>query len=235
VAEHSNYRTDPWARLYRTLDLTTQIVFGSREEADEAARRIWHVHGRVHGTTAEDSPGRPRGTPYDARQPDLLLWVHATLVMTALEVHDRYVAPVSREDRERYYQEQKLLAERFGVPREHQPDGYADFVDYFQEMVERELAVTGALRDVIDAVLRPELPAPLRPLAWPVVGGHRLVTVGLLPPTLRDALGLEWGPRRRALLERSQRLARGLLPLLPSRARDFPRARAADRRLAAAR
>src|ERR671933_953853 len=54
VAEFSNYREDPWGRLYRTLDLTTKIVFGSMQTAHEAAQRIQNVHKRVHGETTED-------------------------------------------------------------------------------------------------------------------------------------------------------------------------------------
>src|SRR2546430_4765331 len=64
VAEHSNYRDDPWGRLYRTLDLTTKIVFGSTHTAEEAAARIRHVHKRVHGVTREaGGPSPPRAPP----------------------------------------------------------------------------------------------------------------------------------------------------------------------------
>jgi len=57
VAEHSNYREDPWGRLYRTLDLTTKIVFGSTKAAKEASDRIKEVHGRVKGVTKESGGG----------------------------------------------------------------------------------------------------------------------------------------------------------------------------------
>src|SRR5881397_2144053 len=80
VAEHSNYREDPWGRLYRTLDVTTKIVFGSSEVAEEASQRLWNVHGRVQGTS-------PDGASYQARDPDLLMWVHATLIDTTLLVY----------------------------------------------------------------------------------------------------------------------------------------------------
>src|SRR5919201_1183445 len=104
VAEHSNYREDPWGRLYRTLDLTTKIVFGSTEVAEEAAARIRHVHGRVHGETTEPGGRYPAGTPYDARDPELLMWVHATLVDTSLLVYTRYVGPLSIGEQQRYYE-----------------------------------------------------------------------------------------------------------------------------------
>src|SRR5438067_11370819 len=61
VAEHSNYREDPWGRLYRTLDLTTKIAFGSTEVAGEASARIQHVPGRVNGVTTEPGGRFPAG------------------------------------------------------------------------------------------------------------------------------------------------------------------------------
>ncbi|TMK62274.1 MAG: DUF2236 domain-containing protein [Actinobacteria bacterium] len=234
VAEHSNYREDPWGRLYRTLDLTTKIVFGSIEGAEEAAARIRHVHGRVHGVTREPGGRYPAGTPYDARDPDLLMWVHATLVHTALDVYTRYVDELSIEQQRAYYEEQKLLGEQFGVPRNHQPATLADFNDYFRDMLASDrIAVTDALRDVVDATLRPDLPFVLRP----VVEAVSIATVGLLPQRLRDELGLPWSPTRRRLFGASRTVLSALLPVLPRVMREFPPARSADkrvRRLAAA-
>jgi uncharacterized protein (DUF2236 family) len=235
VGEHSNYRKDPWDRLFRTLDAVTSIVFGTPEEAAEAARRVWNVHGKVRGTAPEGGGPHPKGSPYNAHDPDLALWVHATLVDTAMLVYDRYVAPLSIADRDGYYEEQKLFAEMFGVPRERQPATYAEFNRYFDEVVENHLAVTDVLRDVVDATLvKPELPLPLRPLRPAAAGGARLLTAGLLPARLRDELGLGWGPARARLDRAGRPLVRTLLPLVPGVVREFPRARVADRRLRAA-
>src|SRR5207244_668774 len=121
VAEHSNYREDPWGRLYRTLDLTTKIVFGSTEVAEEASARIKHVHGHVRGTTTETGGRYPAGTPYDARTPELLMWVHATLVHTSLDVYTRYVGALSIVEQRAYYEEMKLMGEKVGIPRDAQP------------------------------------------------------------------------------------------------------------------
>ena len=63
VAKHSNYRSDPWGRLFRTLDLVTTIVFGSTEEAEGAAARVRRVHERVNGVTDEDAGRYAEGTP----------------------------------------------------------------------------------------------------------------------------------------------------------------------------
>jgi uncharacterized protein (DUF2236 family) len=224
VAQHSNYREDPWGRLYRTLDVTTKIVFGSTEVAEEASQRLWNVHGRVQGTD-------PDGKPYEARDPDLLMWVHATLIDTTLNVYTRYVGPLTIAEQTRYYEETKLLGEKYGIPPERLPATFADFNDYFAEMLAGDtLAVTDALRDVVDATLRPELPFVARPL----VEALNLATVGMLPECLRDELGLPWGPNRERLFAASRSVLRTLMPALPRLVRDFPPARSADRRLKAA-
>lgn len=231
VAEFSNYREDPWGRLYRTLDLTTRIVFGDTATALEAGRRIRNVHTRVHGVTKELGGRYPAGTPYDATDPELLMWVHATLVDTSLRVYTRYAGSLTIADKQRYYEEQKLLAEQFGIPLECQPHTFAAFNEYVSEMLAGDrIAVTDALRDVVDATLRPELPLVARPF----VEAINLATTGLLPERLRDELELPWGPLRERVLGTQRALLRRLVPVLPSLVRDFPPARSARRRVHAA-
>src|SRR6266498_104383 len=74
------YERDPWRRLERTLRQTFTVVFGTRLEAELAARRIDDVHGAIKGIDAVT------GLRYDARDPELLLWVHACLVSSFLEM-----------------------------------------------------------------------------------------------------------------------------------------------------
>lgn len=230
VAEHSNYREDPWGRLYRTLDITTSIVFGSTEKARAASERLREVHARVHGLTKEDGGRYPAGSKYSANDPKLGMWVHATLVHTSLQVYGRYVGRLSEAERRRYYEEQKLLGEMFGVPQDRQPGTLPEFYEYFDDMVENELAVTNALRDVVDATMRPDLPFVARPL----VEAINLATVSLLPVKLRTDLGLDWGPRKRQFVDASRALIRRTLPVVPSLLREFPPARSADRRASTA-
>jgi uncharacterized protein (DUF2236 family) len=202
VEQHSRYREDPWGRLYRTLDLTTRMVFGSTEVAEQASRRLRRVHGCVRGV-ADD------GTPYDARDPELLMWVHATLVDTALLVYQRYVRRLPIGDLIRYYEDAMLLGEKFGIPRERMPAGFGEFNEYFASMVEGDaLRVTDTLREVTRMTLR--------------FGPLDLVTIELLPPRLREELGLEWGPGRERVLRASQRVSRAVVPRLPQLLRAVP-------------
>src|SRR4051812_39384011 len=226
VSQHSNYREDPFGRLYRTLDTVTTIVFGSTPDAKEAAERLRRVHTRVRGE-ADD------GTPYEATDPDLLMWVHATLVDTSLLVYHGYVGSLTKDERERYYDEQKILGEQYGVPYARQPDKYADFMEYLDEIVNGgTLQVTDALRDVAAATLRPQVPGAA--LARPAVEYFNLVTTALLPAWLRDELGLPWTPRRARPHAAQRNVIRRLIPVLPSLLRDFPPARSAERRARAA-
>ncbi len=225
VEQHSGYRDDPWGRLFRTLDVTGRIVFGDSAEAERASRRLRGVHRRVRGTVAD---GRTAGARYDAADHDLLLWVWATLVEGALLVYTRYVRPLAVADVEAYYAEQKRFLVACGAPADAAPETFAEFMAWYDRMVEDVLEVTPAAREVADAILRPrQLPLPLRP-AFDVLN---LATVGLLPPTLREGYGFTWSPQRERLLGAQTAVVRRLMPALPSLVRELPSARAAGRRL----
>src|SRR5919197_4089720 len=99
VDEHSDFRTRPVQRLRRTIHMTMAIVFGDRETALTAARAVNQAHARV------------RGRDYTALDPDLLLWVHATLVDSVLVTYETFVKPLARQEREEFYEESKALGE----------------------------------------------------------------------------------------------------------------------------
>lgn len=214
VAEFSNYRSDPWGRLYRTLELTLAIVFGEPEASREASRRLRRVHARVVGTDDRDEP-------YRALDPELLLWVHATLIDTSLALYERYVGELTADERRLYYEEMKAVGEAYAIPRDAMPDDYPAFRRYWAEMLAGGLRVTDTTRDVADAALNPAVPR----VAWPATELLRLVTVGTLPPGLREELGMDWGPGRERLLGGSQAAVRRLVPFLPALLHRFPGAR----------
>jgi len=82
VHAHSDYERNPWQRLARTMTALYSIVHGTRAEADRVAATCtpWHAH----------VCGRHGDRRYTAFDPDLMMWVHATLVDTGLvNVPDR--------------------------------------------------------------------------------------------------------------------------------------------------
>jgi len=215
VAEFSDYRQDPWGRLYRTLEVTLKIAFGDAETSRAASEGLRRAHQRVAG--ADD-----RGEPYRALDPDLLLWVHATLIDTSLTIYERYVAALTPRERSLYYEEMKTLGEAYSIPRDAMPADHAAFRRYWASMLADGLRVNETTHDVAAAILRPGLPR----LAWPAIEAIRLVTAGTLPESLRDQLELDWGPGRERLLGASQLAIRRLMPALPALLRRFPQARA---------
>jgi uncharacterized protein (DUF2236 family) len=225
IVGHSDYRENPWRRLERTMTSVWTVVYGTREEADRVGRRVQAMHGRVHGRIEEPMGPYPAGTPYDATDPELLLWVHATLVDTALLMYERYVAPLGESQREAYYQDMKVLAQVFGTPLDVIPADLAAFRAYMHERLSSdEICVTRAARDVASTVLRPPVPLPLRP-AWELLNQ---ITIGLMPPRLREEYGFSWDPARGALLRASAGPVRRLvLPLTPAPLRFIAPGRAA--------
>jgi uncharacterized protein (DUF2236 family) len=205
VADHSDFARDPLARLRRTLEVTSSIVFGTVEEAERQAAALRAVHDRVTG------PG------YQANDPELLLWVHATLVDTAIRVHDRFLRRLTAAERERYYAESSVVAEIIGVPASVQPPDLRSFRAYVRSTV-ATLEVTDTARRVAREVLHPRVPL----LAGPLVEVARQVTVGLLPAPLRRGYGLSWDPARAAALDVAARSSRVLLPRVPGRVRRAP-------------
>jgi uncharacterized protein (DUF2236 family) len=220
VAEHSRFRENPWERLEGTMNAVWAVVFGSRSQADRAVARVNALHRRVNGTLAEPMGQFPAGTRYSALDPDLLLWVHATLVDSALLVHSQWVRPLSESEQRFYYEDMKTVARLFGTPAEVIPPTLDDFRAYFAGMLDGdEIFVTATAREIAQAVLNPPLPFFLRP-AMDVV---KLVTASLLPARLRREYGLAWDPVRAAALAGSRTWTRRVaMPLLPRRLRSIP-------------
>jgi uncharacterized protein (DUF2236 family) len=171
------------------------IAYGERAAALDAARRIERAHLRVRGRLARRVGRFAAGAPYDGRAPELMRWVWATLVDTALEVTARFVAPLAARALESYYEDQRVVARVLGIPEALVPEDYAAFRAYFDAMLAGgELAVGDAAREIAGAVLDP-------PVRLPITGVVGLLTAGLLPPRLREDFGLAWDAEREARLE----------------------------------
>jgi uncharacterized protein (DUF2236 family) len=227
VEEHSDFRADPWRRLDGTLRSYLRIIYGSTPVARDEIRRLNTLHRSI------------RGAGYDARDPTLSLWVHATLVDSTIVVNDAWAGPVERDRAARFYTETMPIARAFGVPDEVLPGD----LEAFEAYLEKQLAPGGPVRvgrvarDLAQAILHPPLPGVLARAGidprlydwtlWP--------SIGLLPAAIREQYGFRWGPIERAVSGWLVTGWRAWNPLLPRSFRQMPQARAADRRIAAAR
>ena len=227
VADHSDFRHRPYQRLTATLDATLTISFGDRRQAEAAAARVAATHGRVRGRLPATVGPFAAGTPYDAANPELALWVHATLVETGLDTYHRFVQPLTTEQRERYFEEARSFAALFGAGDDVLPSTYRAFRRYVESMKrDRALTVGPQAKELASHILDPPVAGPLKPVS----GLARLMAASLIPARLRTAFGLSWTPRHDAVLRAVARSIRLALPLTPRAVRYWPHYRTARQR-----
>ena len=235
VNDHSDFRADPWRRLAGTLRSYLTIVYGSTGTARAEIRRLNTLHRGITG------PG------YAARDPELALWVHATLVDSTMAVADAWLEPLAGDRRAAYYAETLSIGRAFGVTDALLPPDVAAFDRYVAGMLAPDGAVrvSPIARELATVILRPPL-APLAPLLpLPTTAARGVLarvpaatyawtlwpSVGLLPPSVRDDYRLAWGARERLLSAWLVAGFRAWRPLLPGSFRQMPKALAADRRM----
>jgi uncharacterized protein (DUF2236 family) len=228
VANHSDFLADPFARLRATLDATLRISFGDSEQAEEAAERVRATHRGVRGALEDDVGPFAAGTAYDATDPQLALWVHATLVSVAIRSYELLVGPLSSDERAGYYGEAGRFARLFGVTDEVLPPTYESFMSYVETMEQSELLTVGPqARNLAGHVLDPPVPLILR-LSRPA---SRALTAGLLPESIRRQLGLRWGRPERLILKGLTRTSRATIRAWPARLRHWDHYRIACKRV----
>jgi uncharacterized protein (DUF2236 family) len=224
VADHSDFQDDALGRLRRTLTMVNRIAFGTVAEAEEMRARMTAVHGKVKGKTSEGMSG-PRG--YSAFEPDLLMWVLATLIDASIQGYELVWKPLNEERRERFYQDFRRFGTYFGLKEEVGPLNYRDFVDYYQEMLMGDLLGSHPLcAQVAAAVVRPQQPLRDRMLGKVV----DFLPIETVPVQIRDRLGLHsngWSRFRMGVLKRLAPLA---FRMLPKRMTYYPESYRAEKK-----
>jgi uncharacterized protein (DUF2236 family) len=138
VAEHSDYRGDPWGRLQRTSTFLAATTFGTAQDAQQAVDHVRQVHKHVTGTD-------PDGVPYRADDPHLLLWVHVAEIDSFLRCHQRYgVRPLDEAGCDGYVADAARIAEALGVPDPPRTQAELDLV---LDAYRPELRVTPQARE----------------------------------------------------------------------------------------
>lgn len=207
VARHSDFASDPLRRLRNTLSYVYVTVYGTPEEVAKITRLVDATHAPI------------RGEGYNAIDPQLQLWVAATLYDTATELYQRILGPLSPEDAESVYQDYAVLGTTLQMPQELWPEDLTAFQEYWAGEV-AGLSTDEETRAVAHDLLHPKrVPLWLRagmPLA-------RLVTAGLLTTAERSLYELPWSARRERRFDRAIRITAALYPHLPRRLRHWPR------------
>ncbi|MGH2513749.1 MAG: oxygenase MpaB family protein, partial [Candidatus Limnocylindrales bacterium] len=213
------------------------IVYGTDRRARAEIRRLNQLHRSVVGPVHDQAAARLLGDSYAARDPELSLWVHATLVDSTLVAQERWIGPIGAARRAAFYEETRPIGRAFGVPQSLLPADIDAFDAYLARMTGRDGPIrVGALaRELARTILRPPL-GPLHPALagippalyawtlWPAIE--------LLPEPIRIGYDLPWGLRQRVVSAWLTRAWRAWRPILPVAMRTMPLALAADARLA---
>ncbi len=224
VADHSSFSAAPGTRLRRlrkTLEAMIALSFGTQEEVERAAAGIKLIHDRVHGQLHDTTASFSQGTPYSAHDPDLLAWVHITLVDSFLITYELYVGPLSEEQKDQYCAQASSIGPLLGIPEGYLPTRWTELNHCLNDrLASGEITVTDTARAVAREVVSPPAPWPLKPLIWLL----HLPTRGLLPSSIRQGYDLHWSGWQRWLLRVSSGLMRCLLRCLPATLRHWPAA-----------
>ncbi|WP_069885364.1 oxygenase MpaB family protein [Streptomyces luteocolor] len=238
VDEHSVFRTDPWGRGERSVRSVLLWVYGADEAAEEG-RRLRALHRTIQGT---DTHGRR----YHALMPANYAWVHATGFPVYQHAQKYLGRPFTEAQERQLYAEWLQVGRILGIHDRDMPQTLQEFWPYYRRMLAEEVeltAVAGELTAADSPVPPPDRgPRALRlvlRVLWPVLlpplaRFRRFVTIGLMPPDARAAIGLPWTAAQERGLRRFGRVVRTVVPLLPERLRYLPIARRARARHRAA-
>lgn len=125
VYTQSSYRTDPLRRARNTLGYVLRTTFGNTQAATGVIESVKKVHSRIQGT-------RPDGVAYRALDPELIAWVHTCIPWAVMTAYDRYMRPLSVEEKNRYLTEQAVIGRMGGA--DWVPETVGELADYVERM-----------------------------------------------------------------------------------------------------
>lgn len=197
VLDHSVFFADTAARVKRSLPPIFMTVYGT-EDANRGTE-VRDFHKNIKGDLA-----LPDGTVqrYHALDPETYYWAHATFVEQVLYFADTFVKRLTDAEKEQIYLESKTWYRRYGVSDRAMPATYADFVAYWDRMMDEVVVAHKTAQYGVGYVTK-GFPRPkgVNPLAWKVISPvfnpvAAFITTGGMPPRGRELLALPWSDRK---------------------------------------
>ena len=216
VVDHSEFFTDPFDRIYRSLPRIVASIVA--DDGEERARKIRDYHRQVGG---QDH----RGERYHALDPETYWWAHATFTWGFLLANQRFhPRPLTARQRERYYAESVLWYRRYQLSDRPMPPDLAGFEAKFRQVCQTELTMTPAAARAFSLAGKehfvfPLVPAPLnRMLGVTATPFARVSLFGGFPEEMRRAFDLPWPDADRRAYAAATASIRAAGRLVPERA-----------------
>jgi len=211
---NSRFREQFLPRAWRTFSSMYALQFGTLEEALRSARRVHAMHCRVRGTILAEASVARAGEPYRGNDPGLLRWVLATMIDAGMLSFELLLAPVPDAERERLYQEMRLLGLVLGLSDADMPPTFDAFRRYFDEMIVSDQLEVGSVAR--------ELRTFLFTKGWSAGQLDEIWAAGLPPVRFREDYRLPWNAGRRFAFERIRGQLRRTLRRMPRALRYVP-------------
>jgi uncharacterized protein (DUF2236 family) len=178
VWEHSRFRKDPVGRLKRTGSAAMVTVYGARSIAKPMIERVARIHASISGVT-------PCGVAFNAADPALLNWVHATASYGFVAAYSEYVRPLGEAEIDAFFAEGVPAARLYGAV---QAPRSMDELEALFAVMKSRLERSPILFEFL-AILR-KAPVLPRPLLWM----QRVLiraAIDIIPGWARERLGLD--------------------------------------------
>ncbi|NEW50801.1 DUF2236 domain-containing protein [Nocardia cyriacigeorgica] len=202
----------PIKRTRTTLTYLAVAVLGSDEERKVYRDALNHSHRPVHST-------RSSPVQYNAFDPRLQLWVAACLYWGGRDIHDRLHGPMDDATADAFYHHAARLGTTLQMPRQLWPADQAAFDRFWSENL-ATTSIDPPVRDMLDDIVDLRMFPP--PVRVPLRRFHRFVTAGLLPPHLREQMGMDWSEQDERRLDRLMRAVGAVEARLPVAVKTFP-------------
>lgn len=206
VAEHSITLLRPLDRLRSTMDYIYVVTLGTDEERRLIAHRVNRAHIPV------------KSTQYNALDPQLQLWVAATLYKGAVELYELFHGPLDDVNHEELYQEAAIYGTTLQVDKSMWPKNRAAFEVYWKES-QAALEVPDRVRVYVQKLLQGGASPWYIKILMPM---QRFVTRALLTPAQRELFGLSWSATDQKLWRCFTRCVPPFYRLVPRAIRQLP-------------
>lgn len=182
IDQASNFLQNPEKRARATGQYATTITYGDAATAEHAGEILRRIHDRRRAVDPLT------GQPYQADEPDLLLWVHGALTWMLLHAYDQYGPLLSADERDQFVAEQRTSARLVGCTMDDVPGSAAELERYIERM-RPQLAYTLGCRTMLTIVSPTS--APKTPNGW-LQWLFGRAALDLLVPEHRALYGVRW-------------------------------------------
>ncbi|PIG80469.1 hypothetical protein AARAC_001640 [Aspergillus arachidicola] len=191
------------------------MIFGTTSEKAAMRAYVDKAHSRVVGQHNKQS--------YNAKDPELQVWVAATIYATMVNMYELIYGPLNSTRAERVYQAFSIMGTSLQVSPDMWPKNLTEFQLYWDDMVNKRLCVTPNARAVLHDIFHPAKGLPLwaRPLAVIAMPFVKRLTIEQLPPRVRDQFFLKSTKSSRLISGLFITGMSGVYPFMPLFVRQF--------------